>query len=278
MAAITAAASASRPSCPVGLIRLPASLRIVLPDAADAESSKGMSDAEAVAWPDLRSRTLDSPLRELTKGSPRKGAPIVWWSDHYQTAMDALKDGLIKVTTNHKVVPFRPFVLDTDSSEFTVGCCLLQEFQAPYSHDLEADSRCAREPAAPRRVRKLQAFKNSAAIFSSRARASRYCPLSYLFPELRRRFSSLGPHRPRITQAPPHPARSRPSSAALVGHPRPLSGQDRLSTWSPQPYRRGALKTPAKLEPHFRRRIRRRASMVAVSVFAKGQNLGAAKN
>jgi hypothetical protein len=71
------------------------------------------------------------PLSDLTKGSPAKHTRLAKWGEREQESFEILK----KTVTTEPVLRHpqmgKPFIIDPDSSQFTIGAVLLQHFPNP---------------------------------------------------------------------------------------------------------------------------------------------------
>lgn len=71
------------------------------------------------------------PLTDLMQGSPAKGTVLTKWGEREQESFDALK----KAVTSEPVLRHpqigKRFIIDPDSSQYTIGAVLLQEFLDP---------------------------------------------------------------------------------------------------------------------------------------------------
>lgn len=69
---------------------------------------------------------IASPLHDLTKGSPKKRAAIVW-TEECELSFTTLKSKLCEAPVLTLPDPTKPFVLHTDASDFAIGAVLMQD-------------------------------------------------------------------------------------------------------------------------------------------------------
>ena len=77
------------------------------------------------------------PLTDLMQGSPAKGSALTRWGEREQESFEALK----KAVTSEPVLRHpqigKMFIIDPDSSQFTIGAVLLQYFLNPKTGKME---------------------------------------------------------------------------------------------------------------------------------------------
>lgn len=86
---------------------------------------------------------IAAPLASLfkqTNGDKRKNRPIIWNTQH-QVAFEQLKHALTNAPVLHQPDPSKPYIIETDASDFAVGYLLLQKGDDGLLHPIAFDGR-----------------------------------------------------------------------------------------------------------------------------------------
>lgn len=84
--------------------------------------------------------TIAAPLTDLTKGSGSK-TRLIEWTPECQSAFEEIQSRMIQAPTLVPPNAARPFVIETDASDFGVGAVLLQEGDDGELHPLAFESK-----------------------------------------------------------------------------------------------------------------------------------------
>ena len=109
--------------------------------------------------------SITAPLAALFKqenGDKRKNRPIVWNTAHH-IAFQRLKDALTNAPVLHQPDPTKPYTIETDASDFTIGYALMQPGDDGLMHPVAFDGRKLRgaELNYPTHEKELLAIKEA---------------------------------------------------------------------------------------------------------------------
>lgn len=84
--------------------------------------------------------SIASPLTDLTKGSGTKTRAITW-TEECQKAFDEIKSRIMQAPILASPDPHKPFIIETDASDYGVGAVLLQKADDGTTHPIAFESK-----------------------------------------------------------------------------------------------------------------------------------------
>ncbi|KAJ8651195.1 hypothetical protein O0I10_013363, partial [Lichtheimia ornata] len=84
--------------------------------------------------------SIASPLTDLTKGSGTKTRAITW-TEECQKAFDEIKSRIMQAPILASPDPLKPFIIETDASDYGVGAVLLQKADDGTTHPIAFESK-----------------------------------------------------------------------------------------------------------------------------------------
>ena len=109
---------------------------------------------------------IASPLSNLLKvgeSAARNKNRLISWTTACQLSFDRLKEALTSAPVLQQVDPLKPFVIETDASDFAIGSCLLQEGDDKRLHPVAYESKKLNETQSryPTHEKELLAIKEA---------------------------------------------------------------------------------------------------------------------